>query len=154
MEHLIHAPGDGEPIALGPNEVVIHVAAEDTDGAFSLCEYTAPPDGPSPPPHIHEESEELIYVLEGAIECELGDSTVQVEAGASVLIPAGTAHTFSSTGSQTARLLLVYSPGGFEGYFEEMGAFLETLPPGPPDQEKIQEKAAELNEVYDQAFPG
>lgn len=153
MTGILQRNDDGERIELGPNEVVIRLSGDDTDGAFSLCEYTAPPDGPSPPPHIHEETDEVIYVLDGKIECMVDGDTVAAEAGATITIPKGTRHTFSVTGTRPGRLLALYSPAGFEGYFEEMGKYLQSLPPGPPDMDRVEEKAVELSEVYDQTIP-
>lgn len=152
MTQTLQRNDDGERIELGPNEVVIRLSAVDTEGAFSLCEYTAPPDGPSPPLHIHQGTDEVLYVLDGEIECRVGDETVTAGAGETVWIPRGTTHTFSVAGSRPAWLLLWYSPGGFEGYFEEMGEFLQTLPPGPPDLDAVGQKAAELSEIYDQTI--
>lgn len=152
MTQILQRNEDGERIELGPNEVVIRLSGKDTDGAFSLCEYTAPPDGPSPPLHVHEDTDEVIYVLDGTVECTVENDTFTAEAGATVYVPRGTPHTFSSTGSRPGWLLAWYSPAGFEGYFEEMGEYLQSLPPGPPDMDKVAEKAAELSEVYDQTI--
>lgn len=152
MSHTLEPADGAERIALGPNEVAVRLSAEDTGGAYSLCEYRAPPDGPTPPRHVHEVTDEAFYVLDGELECTVGDETVTAAPGATVFVPRGTAHTFSVAGSRPVRFLLLYSPGGFEGYFEEMGAFLETLPPGPPDVEAVGRKAAELSETYDQTM--
>jgi quercetin dioxygenase-like cupin family protein len=152
MAQGVQRSDEGERIELGPNDVIIRVGGDETDGAFSLCEYTAPPDGPSPPLHIHEETAEVIYVVEGELECTVEDDTFAADDGATVMIPRGTIHTFSVMGDQTTRFLLLYSPAGFEGYFEEMGEYLQSLPPGPPDMDKVAEKSAELSEVYDQTI--
>lgn len=113
-------------------------------------EYTAEPNGRSPPPHVHEETDEVIFVLDGTIECVVGGETLSAEAGDTVWIPRGTVHTFSVSETRPAWLLGIISPGGFEGYFREMGEFLASLGPGPPDPELVQHKSAELMEVYDQ----
>lgn len=134
-----------------PGAVPLHVH-HDNDEAFSLVEYTAAPDGPSPPVHVHEETDEVIYVLEGTTECTVGDDIFTAEAGATVTIPSGTRHTLSTIGTQPCSLLALYSPAGFEEYFEEMGRYLQSLPPGPPDMEKVAQKAAELGEIYDQVI--
>ena len=39
-------------------------AAEDTDGRWTLCEYTAPPQFAGPPPHRHKETDEAFFVLD------------------------------------------------------------------------------------------
>lgn len=152
MQPLIQSHEDGNRIDLGPNEVVIRLAAEETDGAFSLVEYTAPPDGPSPGLHRHEETDEVIYVLDGELRCTIDGNMGIAAAGDSVWIPRRTPHTFEVDGTREAWILLWYSPAGFEGYFEEMGEFLRSLPAGPPDMEKVQRKAAELSEIYDQTM--
>jgi len=150
MTQTLQNRDDGKRIELGPNEVIIMLSADDTDGAFSLVEYTATPDGPSPPVHVHEETDEVIYVLEGTAECTVGDDIFTAEAGATVIVPSGTRHTFSTIDAQPCAFLALCSPAGFEEYSEEMGRYLQSLPPGPPDMEKVAEKAAELGEIYDQ----
>lgn len=152
MTRTLQRDTDGERIELGPNEVVIRLSADDTGGAFALLEYTAPPGGPAPPLHVHEETDEVIYVLDGEVDCRVAEEAMTAGAADTVWIPRGTAHRFSAAGSRPAWLLLWYSPGGFEGYFEEMGRFLESLPPGPPDEDAVGGKAAELSEVYDQTI--
>lgn len=152
MRGLIQANDEGDCIELGPNQVVIRFSAAETDGAFCLVEYTAPPDGPSPGLHRHEETDEIIYVLDGEVRCTVDEVTAIATAGDSVWIPQKTPHTFEVVGARTGWFLLWYSPGGFEGYFEEMGDFLESLSPGPPDTEQVQQTAAELSEKYDQTL--
>lgn len=152
MTQYLHGTDDGKRIELGPNEVVVRLAAGDTRGAFSLLEYLAPPHGPSPGRHLHEETDEVIFVLDGTLSCTVAGEELSAGAGDSVWIPRETPHSFSMSGSRKAWFLLWYSPGGFEGYFEEMSSFLETLPPGPPDPEQVGQKAAELSDRYDQTL--
>lgn len=152
MAESLHRSDDGHRIELGPNEVVIRLSGEETDGAFSLLEYTAPPDGPSPGRHLHEETDEVIFVLDGELACSVGGEDRSLGAGDTGWIPRETPHSFEVTGTREAWFLLWYSPAGFEGYFEEMGALLETLPPGPPGTEAVGRKAAELSERYDQTI--
>lgn len=152
MPQYLHRTDDGERIALGPNEVVIRLSGAETDGAFSLLEYTAPPDGPSPGRHRHEETDEVIFVLDGELACDVDGDELHADAGESVWIPRGTPHSFEVAGSREAWCLLWYVPAGFEGYFREMGRFLDTLPPGPPDPDDVAKKAAELSERYDQTI--
>lgn len=152
MPQYLHRTDDGERIALGPNEVVVRLSGAETNGAFSLLEYTAPPDGPSPGRHRHEETDEVIFVLDGELACTVDGDELHADAGESVWIPQGTPHSFEVVGSREGWFLLWYAPAGFEGYFREMGRFLDTLPPGPPDPDDVGEKAAELSERYDQTI--
>jgi hypothetical protein len=43
------------------------------------------------------------------------------EPGAVAFVPKGTVHRFRCIGNSTGRLLLVYTPGGIEGFFRESG---------------------------------
>lgn len=152
MQPLIQTNEDGDRINLGPNEVVIRLAADATDGAFSLVEYTAPPEGPSPGLHQHAETDEVIYVLDGELRCTVDGDPGRARAGDTVWIPRRTPHTFEVDGTRDAWFLLWYTPGGFEGYFEEMAEFLQSQPAGPPDQDAVSRKGAELSEIYDQVL--
>lgn len=152
MTRTLQRSDDGERIELGPNEVVVRLSSDDTDGAFSLLEYTAPPGGPSPALHVHEETDEVIFVLDGELQCTIMEETVTAGPGGTVWIPRGSPHTFEVAGSREVWFLLLYSPAGFEGYFEEMGEFLDSLQPGPPDMDAVRRKVAELSEIYDQTI--
>lgn len=56
-------------------------------------------------------------MLDGTLDIQMGDKVVQASTGDFVHIPAGTVHCFRNTGSTTTRLLLIFSPGGIEGFF-------------------------------------
>ena len=67
----------------------------------------------------------------------VGERTVTATAGAFVLVPRGTVHTFSKAGTASAKILIIISPAGFEKFFEEIA--------GPPDLEKIMALAPKYN---------
>ena len=52
--------------------------------------------------------DELIMVVEGVVELEVGDRRKTLVPGDEVLIPAGTKHTVRNRGSDTARWLYAY----------------------------------------------
>lgn len=113
---------------------------EDTGGKYALWETTATPGLPGPPPHIHHNEDEAFYVLEGEIELFVEGAVSTSGPGSFVNIPRGTLHTFKNTGTVPARMLGMVAPGGFEGFFEEIGepATDPSKPPeGPPDLEKV-----------------
>lgn len=128
----------------------IRATKEHTRGTYSLTEMTV---APAPllgaPPHIHKAADEAFYILEGAINVQVGDETVLAEPGAFIFITRGTVHAFSNPGSTPARFLFILSPPGFEGFFEEAGEpaserVLPEPPEGPPDIERI----AAIGEKY------
>jgi mannose-6-phosphate isomerase-like protein (cupin superfamily) len=65
------------------------------------------PFGPVAPPHVHHRDDEAWYVLEGMLCVRLGDEVVEAAAGAAVLVPRGTPHTYWNPEPHRARYLLV-----------------------------------------------
>lgn len=134
---VVLAPGEGKQIIFVGNEMTFKVASADTNGAFSLCEFTAEAGFPGPPLHIHHGHDETFYMLEGEMQFRLGDGTVCAGHGSFLLAPKGVAHSFWNPGSKSARMLVLCTPAGYEKYFEEIA---HTFPPGtPPDLEKWRE---------------
>jgi quercetin dioxygenase-like cupin family protein len=59
------------------------------------------------PRHTHP-GEEIIYVIEGSLEYEIGGTTTRVKAGDVLFVPAGTIHTAKNIGSGNAAELATY----------------------------------------------
>ncbi len=59
---------------------------------------------------MHHEDDEAWYVLEGALGFRVGEEVVRAPAGAAVLVPKGTPHSFWCEGDEEARYLIVMSP--------------------------------------------
>jgi quercetin dioxygenase-like cupin family protein len=131
-------PADGKYGQLAGMGVRFMVGAEEAGGGFSLVEHPMPPRTLGAPLHRHTHEDEYSYVLEGRVGAQLGDEVVFAEPGDLIFKPRGEWHSFWNAGDEPARILEIISPGGFEGYFEELAA----LPAGPPDPERIAEIAA------------
>jgi quercetin dioxygenase-like cupin family protein len=113
-------PESGEKIWITGDTVIIRATAADTGGAYTMIEAIASP-GNGPPLHLHKNEDETLYVLEGDIEIINGDKVLKGKPGAVAFVPRGIAHRFRCTGNRTGRLLIVYTPGGIEGFFREAG---------------------------------
>lgn len=134
------APGEGRATWVLGDLYRLLATTEDTGGTYALWETTAMPGLPGPPPHVHHNEDEAFYVLEGEIELFVDGAVSTAGPGAFVNIPRGTLHTFKNAGATPARMLGMVAPGGFEGFFEEVGepATDPSKPPeGPPDVEKV-----------------
>lgn len=59
------------------------------------------------PLHVHDADDEAWHVISGALRFRLADRVVIAEAGSTVLIPAGTAHTFGNAGPEPSRYILI-----------------------------------------------
>lgn len=113
---------------------------EDTGGQFGLIEYRGRRGG-EPPPHIHPDEDESFYVLDGEFEFFIDGRAYQGTPGTFVIVPRGAEHAFSIK-TEHATALILFTPAGFEGYFQEMSepAGSLTMPPvpaGPPDYAKM-----------------
>ncbi len=107
---------------------VMLATGEQTGGHYALM-WQLCPKGAGPGPHYHDQDEQF-YVLDGQITYLAGDRTLVASAGAFVLIPRGTVHSFR-VDSTTATILNSYTPAGFERAIIELGepAASRTLPP-------------------------
>ncbi|MGW4163645.1 cupin domain-containing protein [Streptomyces sp. NPDC004788] len=98
-------------------------------------------EGWGPPPHTHDVAES-VYVLEGRLRMHLAGEAVDAGPGSYFHIPAGTDEQPEVV--EESRILTVYTPGGFDKFFAEVGEPAEsnTLPPlseEPPDYARIAE---------------
>lgn len=57
--------------------------------------------------HVHHADDEAWHVLEGILKFRFADHTVAVEAGGTMFVPAGVAHTYEAI---DARYLIVLTP--------------------------------------------
>ncbi len=105
----------------GPNErVKVKVTGEQTDGALSLTEVDVLP-GFGNNPHAHLVENEAFYIASGAFRLINGCASIEAEAGDFVWIPRGTRHGFKNIGSDVGKLLIYFTPPGFENFFLEAG---------------------------------
>jgi mannose-6-phosphate isomerase-like protein (cupin superfamily) len=113
---------------------IVHLGRDQTEGLFSLLETIWAP-GFLAPLHVHRDTDELYYVLEGELTVHLPGRTVPRRAGGWVYCPREVPHTYEVTSPSPARLLYVGSPTGFEAFVVAAGepAGALTLPPGDPD---------------------
>lgn len=132
---ILRQAGDAPVGDLGQNRAVFSLSGEETGGNYSLTEFAmAPPPTPGPPPHIHEDADEAVYVLEGTLEMGIGEQRLTGSAGSVMLVPRGTLHSIANPGPDPVRMLVILSPPGYEGFWQEMAEIRARLG-GPPDAE-------------------
>ena len=138
--------GEFEGVVLGPGEgrratvagtagaatatTLVKADGAQTRGAYTLRESWIAPRQPPVQMHIHHGMEEGFYVLEGRLWFRLGDREVTAGAGSFVLVPRGVRHTFGNPDGEPARCLTLFSPPGFERYFEELAGLRAASPDG------------------------
>ena len=138
LQPLLLQPGAGPALDFFDVQMGFKISSADTNGAWALVEYVAPPGFAGPPLHFHKVTSEGFYVLDGSVSFHLGEQIFVGEPGAMVYIPTYTIHTFSNPGEKPARFLTFILPGGFEDYFKEIVALSQSEPSWPPqDKDKI-----------------
>ena len=123
----IVGPTDGDLAVLGAIGSRFMIDTEETHaGGFSLVEHPMEPRGLAAPLHRHSREDEYSYVVEGRMGALLGDEVVYAEVGDLVFKPRDQWHTFWNAGGddEPCRILEIIAPGGFEGFFRELGAKL------------------------------
>lgn len=86
-----------------------------------------------PPLHIHHREDEAIYVIDGDVRFRQGDADFVGGPGTWVWGPRGLPHAFKVE-SESARILVLVTPAGFERMFEVGGVPLSASAE-PPVQE-------------------
>jgi mannose-6-phosphate isomerase-like protein (cupin superfamily) len=59
------------------------------------------------PLHVHHADDEAWHVVSGALRFRLRDREFTAEAGSTVLVPAGVAHTFGNAGPAPSRYIII-----------------------------------------------
>lgn len=129
---LVRAAGSPGLIPRLGVTINILVRAGDTNGAWSLLDYTMPPRFAGPPAHRHADTTETFYCVTGELRLTLDGRDVRLRAGDAAVVPAGVAHAFSNEGDRPATMLIHLTPGGFEGYFDELAALARESEQWPP----------------------
>lgn len=137
---VVRADGEGEKLWFyGGGVHTWKARAEDTNGAFFVFEDTMAR-GKLTPLHRHPH-DELVYVIDGEILYHGAGTEHRVSRGGTIITPRDTPHAFTVL-SETARLLLVSTPGTGEAFYrnasEPAGAT-----DGPVDFKKIAQAAEE-----------
>ena len=142
---LLHRPVATGPAFWGPGDhYTFLVTGEESGGAYFAMEALVPPGG-GPPPHIHTREDETFYLLEGQLEFVLGEELRIAGPGDFVNVPRGTVHRFLNTGTETARVVLTFTPAGIDRWFRE------TLDEAPNEvtAEDVPDNVAEVAARYE-----
>ena len=113
-------------------------------GGLFLAEFHAPR-GHGAPLHVHDDADEMFYVLSGQLTVEYAGEERTVTDGGFVFGPRDVEHRFR-VDSEEAHFLLLTSPAGFEDFVRTAGepATSAGLPiPSAPDLEALVRIAAD-----------
>jgi mannose-6-phosphate isomerase-like protein (cupin superfamily) len=132
----VRGPGAGDARWWFGQLALIKAGAPETGGRYTLVEIVVPPDYATPL-HAHRREDEAFWILDGEAVFDVGGETFDASVGSYLLAPRGVAHRFTA-GARGARILFLFTPGGFERYIEatSVAARQPTVPPAdvtPPE---------------------
>jgi quercetin dioxygenase-like cupin family protein len=122
MKQQIILPGQGKSYDWSKDHIFVKSTLDLSDGRLTLVEDRLKP-GFSLARHHHRKMIEIFYVLDGAVEFIFDDESVVATPGTTLNVPPNVWHEVKST--EGARLLTIFSPGGFDRYLEELVVLTE-----------------------------
>jgi quercetin dioxygenase-like cupin family protein len=113
--------GGGKHLDMGaPGRfAALKLLGHETSQSVMLFEETVPV-GTKSMFHLHRDSDEVAWVLAGEITFMIGDQVSVGGPGTCAFFPRNVPHAWKSTGSETGRVLFMYTPAGAGGYVEEL----------------------------------
>ena len=70
--------------------------------------------------HLHHDSDEVAWVLAGEFTFKIGDEVTAGGPGTCAFMPRDIPHAWKNTGSETGRVLFLYTPAAAGGLIEEL----------------------------------
>src|SRR5438309_12123065 len=100
-----------DPIVIPPRDQRDdpNAGADAVGGTLVVGEWGGTHVGEVAPMHVHYSDDEAWHVIEGRLRFRLADQEIFADAGSTVIVPAGTAHTFGNPGPDAVRFLLIPS---------------------------------------------
>jgi quercetin dioxygenase-like cupin family protein len=125
---------EGHAIAAIGLDITMKTSGKSTHDAYSMFEYTIPPETNGPPPHVHTREDESFICLAGRLDVHLGGYDYVLEYGDYMFLPRDVVHAFRNPYAEESRVISVVSPAGLERYYQA----LADMPPGPKDISMMQ----------------
>ena len=119
----------------------IKAGAADTGGRLTVCADVLGPRAQGPPLHVHDQTDECFYVVEGHLLIQVGQERHDLGPGCFAWLPRQIPHTFANVSAEPVHLLGASIPGGMEEFFAEQTAYFAQLE-GQPDLQQLAAIAA------------
>jgi quercetin dioxygenase-like cupin family protein len=120
-EGFVVPAGGGKHLEMGaPGRfAALKLLGHETSESIMMFEETVPV-GTKSTFHLHHDSDEVAWVLAGEVTFKIGDEVTVGGPGTCAFIPRNVPHAWKSSGSETGRVLFLYTPANAGGYIEEM----------------------------------
>ena len=117
------APGEGKIVMLFGVRFSYKVVSADCGGSLAVLEVEIPA-RTLVKPHSHSREDEFSLVLSGTVGVRIGDQVQEAGPGSYLVKPRGVPHAMWNATGDPAKVAEILSPGGLEGYFEELAPIL------------------------------
>ena len=97
----------------------LKLLADQTGQSIMLFEETVPA-GTKSTHHLHHDSDEVVWVLEGAFAFKIGDEVFSGGPGTCAFLPRNVPHAWKNSGSTPGRVVFLYTPAVAGGFVETM----------------------------------
>ena len=142
---IILQPGEGRSLQIGTSSCTFKATGKDTHGHFGLFEFVLEPETTGASPHLHKQTTEMFYVVEGEVELVVDQRRITAAPGSFVLVPENTPHSFSNPGQAQSILLIMFCPADSrEQYFEGLAELTKN------GRQPSQAELLELMQRFDQ----
>jgi len=122
LQPIVIPPGSGKVLSfLGVTHKLTRLH---TGGAYYLFEFEFDPESGNRL-HVHSYEDEVLYVIEGAIQIRLGNEKLQAVAGGVSHLPKSIPHALYNPLKTPSRYLAIAIPGGMENFFDELSVTQE-----------------------------
>lgn len=143
---------EGDAIWMFDSLDTIKADADQTGGSFSLVEFLDFQDS-AVPLHVNDCWDAGFYILDGEYTFLIGEGTTPASPGTWIFVPRKTPHAWRCD-SPEARLLSLTVPGGFEGFYREVGENVSDRRQLPPRSEPNVEALSSVAARYGIAIIG
>lgn len=122
-----------EIIAFNSMEIHFCLDAADTNKELTMFKYILPAGAKEPVPHYHENFDETVFGLSGAVTYIVDGKTMEIGEGDALFIPRGAVHSFMNKKNEPTEFLCFTNPGALgPDYFYDLASVL-----GSHDQQDI-----------------
>jgi quercetin dioxygenase-like cupin family protein len=162
MEGGVDAREIARPYVVGPdsgveqwwvrgNRFMFKATANEVGGGFAVVETILHPVAAAPA-HVHDDTDEAVYVIEGRLVLEVGDERFDATPGSFAFLPRAVPHRYLPQEPGPVRVLWMLTPSGFEDFWRETGdPVIEGEPPpapSPPDAATMGEIARRYRTTF------
>ncbi|HEY3429523.1 MAG TPA: cupin domain-containing protein [Cyclobacteriaceae bacterium] len=120
--------GQGRLYKCGSMTAIFKADEEETQEKYSVSEWWLEPNSSGPGAHLHDDNDEVFYVIEGSPSILVGDTWIDSHKGDFLRIPAKTMHDFANRTDTKCGLLNFFIPGGFERNMPSIVKWFEENP--------------------------